>query len=70
LNFIATANDVQVSNPYVISDGQFLYANDDVKVSDLHVIVNLALAGIDDAEPKVYSPANLITEEQSVAWSH
>src|SRR5712692_10133277 len=57
-------------DPHVISDGQLLYANDDVEVSDPHVVVDPAFADIDDAEAKVDALADLVTEQKPVTWSH
>jgi len=50
----------------VIFDGELLDACDDVEMAHLHVVVDAALGGIDDAETDAHSFADLVTEEQAI----
>jgi hypothetical protein len=53
----------------VIFDREFLDACDDVEVADAYIVVDRAVAGIDDAETDADSFADLVTEEKAIEWA-
>ena len=62
----AAANDIQMSDADMVFNREFLYARDDVEVSDGNIVVDAAFAGIDNADPDPNSFANLVAEEQAI----
>jgi len=56
-----------MSDANVVLDREFLYARDDVEVTDRNVVVDAAFTRIDYAYPDPNSFANLVAEEQAIA---
>jgi hypothetical protein len=50
----------------MITDRQLLDSKDQVEMTNGNVVVNLAMTGIDNAEPDSNSFPNLITEENTI----
>lgn len=65
-DLVSAANDIQVTDTYVILDRQFLNARDDVEMAHRYVVVNIAFAGVDNAEPDANSFADLVAEAQAI----
>jgi hypothetical protein len=66
VNFVATSDDIQVSNVYMIPKLQLLNPNYQIKMPNSHVIIDPALFRIDDAQSDAHSLSNSITKEQTI----
>ena len=64
--FRSAANDVQVSDADVVFDHDLLDTRDDVEVTDDYVVVDRALARVDDADADSDAFADPVSEEPAI----
>ena len=68
-DFITSTYNVHVTDPHVVSKDQFLYADDHIEMSDLHVVIDVTLSRINDTAANAYPLANAVTKKKPVTWS-
>jgi len=59
-----------MSNPDMIPDDQFSYADDYIEMTDLYVVFYLTFLDINDTETNPESLADAVTEQQPITWTH
>jgi hypothetical protein len=67
MNFVAASYYVQVSDSYVVINLKLLQSNNQIKMPNLNVVVDPALADIDNAESDTRSLSYFITKKQTIA---
>ena len=65
-HFFSAANNVQVPDVDVISNGQPADAHYDVEMADLNIIFDRAPPGIDEAEADAYALTDAIPKEEAI----
>jgi len=70
LHFCASAYDVQVSDPDMIPEDQFTHANDYIQMPNLYILFYAAFPRINDTKANLNTLADMVTEQQPIAWPH
>jgi hypothetical protein len=65
-NFIATANNIQMADSDVVPQCQLLHSNNQIEVSNLNVIVDLAVNRVNDTEPNLHPLSDLVAKKQPI----
>jgi hypothetical protein len=66
MNFVAASYYVQMSNSYVVVNLQLLHSDNQIKMTNLHVIVNPAFLRVDDAKSDAHALSDFITTTQAI----
>src|ERR1043166_1637396 len=65
-HFIATADDVEVTNAHVVAQAQLFDSEHQIKVADSHIVINYTFLCVDDATAHSHPLADAIAEHQPV----
>jgi len=68
-NLLSTANNIHMSNPYMITDYDLFYAEHKVEMADRSIITYLTFTGIDNAQSDSNSLTNFVAEENPITRS-
>jgi len=67
MNFISPSYDIQVPDSYMVTHLELLHPDDQIKVSNPHIIVDAAFLRVDDAQADAHLLADLVTKKQAIA---
>jgi hypothetical protein len=68
-DFVAAANNIQVSDARMVSDDQLLNSDYEIEVPDLNVIGNLTVSRIKQTTANADPFSDLVSKEQTITWS-
>jgi hypothetical protein len=66
-NFIATTNNIQMTDSDVVAQLKLLHSNNQIQVSNLNVIIDLARTRINYTEPDVHALSDFVAKKQTIA---